>query len=82
MVHRRRPGSIPAEQRKKVDLARNPAARQRLKQELFHQPADTTPNVGGKPGGREEEEGMNEPRPPRGLYSGERGLVASALGKP
>jgi hypothetical protein len=37
----------------------------------FLQPTDTAPNVGAKPGGREEEEGMNEPRGPWGpLYSG------------
>jgi hypothetical protein len=40
----------------------------------FLQPADTTPNMGAKSGGREEEEGINDPRSPQGgLYSGERG---------
>jgi hypothetical protein len=34
----------------------------------FFQPADKAPNVGAKPGGREEEEGINEPRGPGGLY--------------
>jgi hypothetical protein len=62
-VYRRRPGSIPAEQRKKVDLARNPAARRCSEQEVFLKPADTAPNERTKPGGREEEEGMNEPKP-------------------
>jgi hypothetical protein len=81
-VYRCRPGSILVEQQKKVDLAGNPAARRHPEQEVFLQPADTAPNVGAKPGGREEEEGINEPRPPGGLYSGERGLVAPALGKP
>jgi hypothetical protein len=33
MVYRHRPGSIPAEQRKRVDLARNLAARRRSEQE-------------------------------------------------
>jgi hypothetical protein len=50
-----------------VDLAGNPAARQRLEQEVFLQPADAFPNVGTMSGGREEEEGMNEPRAPGGF---------------
>jgi hypothetical protein len=34
----------------------------------FLQPANTAPNVGAKSGGREEEEeGMNDPRSPRGV---------------
>jgi hypothetical protein len=51
-----------------VDLARNLAARRRPKQEVFLQPADTTPNVGVKSGGREEEKEWNEPTPPWGIY--------------
>jgi hypothetical protein len=40
----------------------------------FLQRTDIVPNVGTKLGGREEEEGMNDPRIPwGGLYSGERG---------
>jgi hypothetical protein len=66
-VYRRCPGSVLAQQRKKVDLARNPAGRRRPEQEVFLQPADTAQNVGAKPGGREEEEGMNEPRAPWGF---------------
>jgi hypothetical protein len=66
-VYRRRPGSGPAEQRNKVDLARNPAARRRPELEVFLQPADTVPNMGTQSGEREEEEGMNEPRTPRGF---------------
>jgi hypothetical protein len=50
-----------------VDLARNLAARRRLEQEVFLQPADAVPNVGTKSGGREEE-GTNEPRAPMGVY--------------
>jgi hypothetical protein len=74
MMYRRRTGSGPAEQRNKVDLARNSAARRRPEHEVFLQPADTVLNVGTKSGGREEEEGMDEPRAPEGgLYSGERG---------
>jgi hypothetical protein len=68
MVYRRHPSSVPAEQQKNVDLAGNPAARRRPEQEVFLQPADAVLNVGTKSGGREEEEGMNEPRPPRGVY--------------
>jgi hypothetical protein len=34
----------------------------------FLQPADTAPNVGAKSGGREEEEGMNEPRSPERAF--------------
>jgi hypothetical protein len=30
--------------------------------------ADAVPNVGTKSGEREEEEGMNDPRAPRGVY--------------
>jgi hypothetical protein len=45
-----------------VDLAGNPVARQRSKQEVFLQPTNAVPNVGTKSGGRDEEEGMNEPR--------------------
>jgi hypothetical protein len=56
----------------KVDLAGNSAVRRRPEHEVFLQPADTSPNMEAKQGGREEEEGMNEPRPPGGLYSGER----------
>jgi hypothetical protein len=86
-VYRRRPGSGLAEQRKKVDLAGNPAARRCPEHEVFLQPADAVPNVGTKSGGREEEEEMNEPRAPRGvLYSGRGGLVAAGprenLGRP
>jgi hypothetical protein len=73
MAYRRRLGSGLAEQRKKVDLAGNPAVRRRPEQEVFLLPADVVPNMGTKSGGREEEEGMNEPRPQGGLYSGERG---------
>jgi hypothetical protein len=65
MVYKRRPGSGLAEKRKKVDLAGNPAARRRLEQEVFLQPADAIPNMGTKSGGREEDEGMNEARAPR-----------------
>jgi hypothetical protein len=67
-VYRHRPGSGPVEQQKKVDLARNLAARRHPEQEVILQPADAVPNVGTKSGGREEEEGMNEPRAPRGVY--------------
>jgi hypothetical protein len=51
-----------------VDLAGNPTTRRRPKQEVFLLPADAVPNMGTKSGGREEEEGMNEPRAPRGVY--------------
>jgi hypothetical protein len=54
-VYRHHPGSIPVEQWKKVDLARNLTARWHPEKEVFLQPADTTPNVGVKSGGREEE---------------------------
>jgi hypothetical protein len=73
-VYRRHPGSVPTEQRKKVDLAGNPAARRCPEQEVFLQHADTAPNMGAKPGGREEEEGMNEPRPPGGYIVGREGV--------
>jgi hypothetical protein len=66
-VYRGRPGSVPAEQRKKVDLAGNPTARRCPEQEVFLQPADTTPNMGVKSGGREEERECNEPTPPGGF---------------
>jgi hypothetical protein len=72
-TYRRRPGSGPAEQRKKVDLAGNPIARQRPEQDVFLLPTDAVPNVGTKSGGREEDEGINEPRAPRGVYIGKRG---------
>jgi hypothetical protein len=68
MVYRHCPGSVLAEQWKKVDLAGNPAARRRQEREVFLQPTDTVPNVGTKSGGREEEEGMNEPRPLGQVY--------------
>jgi hypothetical protein len=35
---------------------------------VFLQPADTTPNVGVKSGGREEEREWNEPTPPWRVY--------------
>jgi hypothetical protein len=66
-VYRRHLGSIPAEQWKKVDLAGNPATRKHPEQEVFLQPANTTPNVGVKSGGREEEREWNEPTPPGGF---------------
>jgi hypothetical protein len=50
-----------------VDLAGNPAERWHPEQEVFLQPTDVVPNVRTKLGGREEEEGMNEPRPPGGF---------------
>jgi hypothetical protein len=68
VAYRRRPGSGLVEQRKKVDLAGNPTARRRPEQEVFLLPTDVVPNVGTKSGGREEEEEMNEPRAPRGVY--------------
>jgi hypothetical protein len=68
MVYRRRPGSGPAEQQKKVDLARNSVARQRPEHEVFLLPANAVPNLGTKSGQREEEEGMNEPRALRRVY--------------
>jgi hypothetical protein len=49
-------------------MAGNPAARRRPDLEVFLQPADVVPNVGTKSGGREEQEGMDEPRTPRGVY--------------
>jgi hypothetical protein len=67
MVYRRCPGSSLVEQRKKVDLVGNLAVRQHPELEVFLQPADAVPNVGTKSGGREEEEGMNEPRTPGGF---------------
>jgi hypothetical protein len=83
MVYRHHLGSVLAEQRKKVDLGRNPAVRRHLEQDVFLQPADTTPNVGVKSGGREEEREWNELTPPWGVYIvGERGLVASPRVKP
>jgi hypothetical protein len=87
MVYRHCLSSGPGEQQKKVDLAGNPVAQRRLELEVFLQPADVVPNVGTKSGGREEEEGMNEPRAPRrGLYSGRGRLVAAGpretLGRP
>jgi hypothetical protein len=73
-VYRRRPGFGLAEQRKKVDLAGNPAVQQHPEHEVFLQPADAVLNMGTKSGGREEEEEMNEARAPtKGLYSGKRG---------
>jgi hypothetical protein len=64
-VYRRRPGSGPAEQ-KKVDLDWKSGSATASDTRGFLQPADTTPDVGAKSGGREEEEGMNDPRSPRG----------------
>jgi hypothetical protein len=64
-----------------VDLAGNPTAQQRLEQGVFLQPADTTPNVGVKSGGREEEGEWNQPRPLGELYSGERGGWWPTLGE-
>jgi hypothetical protein len=74
MVYRHRPGSVPAEQRKKVDLAGNPAAQQRPKQKVFLQPADAVPNVGTKSGGRDDEREWNEPTPPGGYIVGREGV--------
>jgi hypothetical protein len=67
MVYKRRPGFGPAEKWKKVDLAGNMVARWRPEQEVFLLPVKAVPNVGTKSGGREEEKGMNEPRPPGGF---------------
>jgi hypothetical protein len=70
-VYRRRPGSGPAEQRKKVDLDWKSGSVTASGTGGFLQPADTAPNAGAKPGGREEGIGMNEPRGPGGrLYIG------------
>jgi hypothetical protein len=69
MVYRHRLGSRPAEQRKKVDLDWKSGSATASRIGGFLQPADTDPNVGAKPGGREEGRGMNEPRGPGGpLY--------------
>jgi hypothetical protein len=74
MAYRRRPGSGPAEQWKKVNLAGNPTSRRHPEQEVFLLPADAVLNVGPESGGREGEEGMNKPRALKGgLYSGKRG---------
>jgi hypothetical protein len=69
-VYRRHPGSDPAEQRKKVDLDWKSSSATASDTRGFLQPADTAPNVGAKSGGREEDEGMNEPRGHGGLYIG------------
>jgi hypothetical protein len=81
-VYRRRPGSSPAEQRKKVNLDWKSGSATAFGMRGFLQPADTAPNVGAKSGGREEEEGMNDSKePPRGVYIvGRGGLVAAGLG--
>jgi hypothetical protein len=49
-----------------VDLDGNPAARWHPEHEVFLPPTNAVPNMGTKSGGREKEEGMNEPRPPGG----------------
>jgi hypothetical protein len=83
MAYRRHPGSGPAEQQKKVNLAGNPAAQRCSEQEVFLLPADAVPNVGTKLGGREEDEGMNEPRAPRRVYIvGRGGRWHHPYGKP
>jgi hypothetical protein len=65
----RRPGSGLAEQHKRVDLDWKSSSVTTSSIGGFLQPADT-PNVGAKSGGREEEEGINDPRSPQGgLYS-------------
>jgi hypothetical protein len=69
MVYRRRLGSGPAEQQKKVDLDGKSGYATVSGTGGFLQPADTAPNVGAKPRGREEGREMNEPRGPGGpLY--------------
>jgi hypothetical protein len=70
MVYRHRPGSGPAEQGEKVNLAWKSSSTTTSGRRGFLQPADTTPNVGAKSGGREEWRGMNEPRGQGGLYIG------------
>jgi hypothetical protein len=60
-AYRRRPRSVPAKQRKKVDLAGNLAVRWRPEQEVFLQPADAVSNMGTKSGGREGMELANTP---------------------
>jgi hypothetical protein len=70
-VYKRRTGSGLAEQRKKVDLDWKYGSAAVSETEGFLQPAYTAPNVGAKPGGREEGRGMNQPRGAMGgLYSG------------
>jgi hypothetical protein len=61
-VYRRRPGSGPAKQRKKVDLDWKSGSATATGTGGFLQPTDTTPNMGAKSGGREEEKGMLESR--------------------
>jgi hypothetical protein len=67
MVYRHHLGSSPAEQRKKVDSDWKSSNAMASGMRGFLQLADTAPNMGAKSGGREEDEGMNEPRGPGGF---------------
>jgi hypothetical protein len=80
-VYRRRLGSGPAEQQKKVDLDWKPGSTTASGMRGFLQPADTGSNVGAKSGGIEEEEGMNNSKEPLGVYIvGRGGRWPTALG--
>jgi hypothetical protein len=61
-VYRRRPGSGPADQQKKMDLDWKSGSTTASDTWSFLQLAGTAPNVGAKPRRREEGRGMNEPR--------------------
>jgi hypothetical protein len=74
-------GSGPAEQQKKVDLDWKSDSAMASGTRGFLPPADTTPNMGAKSGGREEEERMNESKEPYGVYIvGRGGRWSPALG--
>jgi hypothetical protein len=65
MAYRHRPGSVPAEHRKKVYLARNPAVQRHPEQEVFLQPLTRHQTWESS---QEEEREWNEPTPPWGVY--------------
>jgi hypothetical protein len=73
------PGSDTVEQRK-VDLDWKSGSATASGTRGFLQHADTSPNVGAKVGGREEEEGMNEPRGPGGAFILVEGLGSTSPG--
>jgi hypothetical protein len=81
-VCRHRLGSGLVEQRKKVDLDWKSGGATVSRMGGFLQPADTAPNVGAKPGGREEGRGMNEPMGPGGPLYRRRGKVAPPRDEP
>jgi hypothetical protein len=82
MVYRHHPGSVPAEQRKKVDSAGNPAMRRCLKQGFYFNPLTQLQTwESSREKERKRGNGMSQDSL-GGLYSGERGVGSGPRGNP